>query len=184
MEESAEDPKLNWQAVETCERMAREAGFAHHSAWRLKNSPVLRVQAITGTVSLLHIALNSSIVLFCLQRGLLSKRTGLPWEGYFLMLSLGNVSCLLQALCLERKKFALTAFPVAMGFCGDALRRRRLLQGRAVQRLVPSGGARRREARWRGQRRARCGASLLDGPGRDWRSGARGDLPRRDVCFV
>ena len=83
--------------------MAHEAGFAHHAAWRLKNSPVFRMQAMTGTVCLLHIALSSSIVLFCLQRGVLSKRTGLPWEGCFLMLSLGNLSCLLQALCLSAR---------------------------------------------------------------------------------
>ena len=109
-----EKPTMKTYERDRCELLARRAGREHHLLWRLKNQPLFRLQMTTGTIFLLHFALSTSLVLWCSCAGLLSVKTGLPWEGYFAMLSLGNLWCLLQALCLEPAKFAPSAFALAM----------------------------------------------------------------------
>ncbi|CAK0896211.1 unnamed protein product [Prorocentrum cordatum] len=109
-----EDPATPWNQMKGYEEQASRAGRVHHLLWRVKNSPALRMQVATGATFLLYFALSTSLVLWCSNAGLLSAKTGLPWEGYFTMLSLGNLWCLLQALCLEPGKFAPSAFTMAM----------------------------------------------------------------------
>ena len=106
----------SWECVALMEREARKAGRLHLLLFRLKNRLVLRMQVLTGTVFLLHFGLSMGVVLGFARAGFLSKKTGLPWEGYFFMLTVGNVWCILQTLCLERKKFPMPAF-VAVPSC-------------------------------------------------------------------
>ncbi|CAK0901709.1 unnamed protein product [Prorocentrum cordatum] len=114
-----DDPATESYEMHSYEEQASRAGRVHHLLWRVKNSPALRMQVATGATFLLYpgladFALSTSLVLWCSNAGLLSEKTGLPWEGYFTMLSLGNLWCLLQALCLEPGKFAPSAFTMAM----------------------------------------------------------------------
>ena len=126
------DPE-SWKCVALMEREARNAGRLHLLLFRLKNRLVLRMQVLTGTVFLLHFGLSMGVVLGFARAGFLSKKTGLPWEGYFFMLTVGNVWCILQTLCLERKKFPLPAFGMAMvsavvPFLSDAFDTFRVIQ--------------------------------------------------------
>eukprot|EP00972_Heterocapsa_arctica_P017305 2556605-Heterocapsa_arctica.AAC.1 len=59
------------------------------------------MQLLVAAAFAAHFAASTGVVLWCARTGRLSARTGLPWEGYFGMLTLGSLWCLAQALCVE-----------------------------------------------------------------------------------